>query len=104
MEKTDTRRCIKRGRYYGRTPPVSSFHTGHGKIKAGYCRHYDKDPIRKAEASERYRYFPAEEEFRLNKQYNDAHVTRSKVTKLLEARFFCQFVVYGYEPFSKKTE
>lgn len=43
-----------------------------------------------------------EEGFRLNKQYNDAHVTRSKVTESLEGRFFCQFVAYGYESFFQK--
>ena len=38
-----------------------------------------------------------EEGFRLDKQYNDAHVTRSKKTPSLEGRLFCQFVAYGYE-------
>ena len=40
-----------------------------------------------------------EEGFRIDKQYNDAHVTRSKTTVSLEGRFFCQFVAYGYEEF-----
>ena len=40
-----------------------------------------------------------EEGFRIDKQYNDAHVTRSKTTESLEGRFFCQFVAYGYEEF-----
>ena len=40
-----------------------------------------------------------EEGFRIDKQYNDAHVTRSKTTTSLEGRFFCQFVAYGYEEF-----
>ena len=40
-----------------------------------------------------------EEGFRIDKQYNDAHVTRSKTTASLEGRFFCQFVAYGYEEF-----
>ena len=40
-----------------------------------------------------------EEGFRIDKQYNDAHVTRSKSTVSLEGRFFCQFVAYGYEEF-----
>lgn len=40
-----------------------------------------------------------EEGFRLDKQYNDAHVTRSKSTASLDGRFFCQFVAYGYEAF-----
>lgn len=40
-----------------------------------------------------------EEGFRIDKQYNDAHVTRSKNTESLEGRFFCQFVAYGYEAF-----
>ena len=43
-----------------------------------------------------------EEGFRLDKQYNDAHVTRSKSTESLEGRFFCQFVAYGYEAFFQK--
>lgn len=38
-----------------------------------------------------------EEGFRLDKQYNDAHVTRSKTTPSLEGRLFCQFIAYGYE-------
>lgn len=40
-----------------------------------------------------------EEGFRIDKQYNDAHVTRSKTTASLDGRFFCQFVAYGYEEF-----
>lgn len=40
-----------------------------------------------------------EEGFRIDKQYNDAHVTRSKSSAALEGRFFCQFVAYGYEEF-----
>lgn len=40
-----------------------------------------------------------EEGFRLDKQHNDAHVTRAKTTASLEGRFFCQFVAYGYESF-----
>lgn len=40
-----------------------------------------------------------EEGFRLDKQYNDAHVTRSKTTPSLEGRLFCQFVAFGYESF-----
>lgn len=40
-----------------------------------------------------------EEGFRVDKQYNDAHVTRSKTTVSLEGRFFCQFIAYGYEEF-----
>ena len=40
-----------------------------------------------------------EEGFRLDKQYNDAHVTRFKTTPSLEGRLFCQFVAYGYEAF-----
>ncbi len=40
-----------------------------------------------------------EEGFRIDKQYNDAHVTRSKTTASLEGRFFCQFIAYGYEEF-----
>ena len=40
-----------------------------------------------------------EEGFRIDKQYNDAHVTRSKTTTSLEGRFFCQFVAYGYEEY-----
>ena len=43
-----------------------------------------------------------EEWFRLDKQYNDAHVTRTKTTESLEGRFFCQFVAYGYEAFFLK--
>ena len=43
-----------------------------------------------------------EESFRLDKQYNDAHVTRSKTTESLEGRFFCQFVAMGYEAFFQK--
>lgn len=43
-----------------------------------------------------------EEGFRLDKQHNDAHVTRSKSTGTLEGRFFCQFVAYGYEAFFQK--
>ena len=43
-----------------------------------------------------------EEGFRLDKQYNDAHVTRVKTTESLEGRFFCQFVAYGYEAFFQK--
>ncbi len=44
-----------------------------------------------------------EEGFRLDKQYNDAHVTRSKSTPSLEGRFFCQFVAYGYEEFFRQA-
>ena len=40
-----------------------------------------------------------EEGFRIDKQCNDAHVTRSKTTPSLEGRFFCQFVAYGYEEY-----
>ena len=40
-----------------------------------------------------------EEGFRIDKQYNDAHITRSKSSASLEGRFFCQFVAYGYEEF-----
>ena len=43
-----------------------------------------------------------EEGFRLDKQYNDAHVTRAKLTDSLDGRFFCQFVAYGYESFFQK--
>ncbi len=43
-----------------------------------------------------------EESLRLDKQYNDAHVTRSKTTESLEGRFFCQFVAMGYEAFFQK--
>ena len=43
-----------------------------------------------------------EEGFRLDKQYNDAHVTRTKLTETLEGRFFCHFVAYGYEAFFQK--
>ena len=43
-----------------------------------------------------------EEGFRLDKQYNDAHITRTKSTESLEGRFFCQFVAYGYEAFFQK--
>ena len=43
-----------------------------------------------------------EEGFRLDKQYNDAHVTRTKTTESLEGHFFCQFVAYGYEAFFLK--
>lgn len=43
-----------------------------------------------------------EEGFRLDKQYNDAHVTRAKSTESLDGRFFCQFVAYGYEAFFQK--
>ena len=44
-----------------------------------------------------------EEGFRIDKQYNDAHVTRSKTTTSLEGRFFCQFVAYGYEEFFQNS-
>lgn len=40
-----------------------------------------------------------EEDFRIDKQYNDAHSTRSKGTCSLDGRFFCQFVAMGYEEF-----
>lgn len=40
-----------------------------------------------------------EEGFRIDKQYNDAHITRSKTTPSLEGRFFCQFVAFGYEEY-----
>lgn len=40
-----------------------------------------------------------EEGFRIDKQYNDAHVTRTKTGASLEGRFFCQFIAYGYEEF-----
>ena len=43
-----------------------------------------------------------EEGFRIGKQYNDTHITRSKTTESLEGRFFCQFVAYGYEVFFQK--
>lgn len=38
-----------------------------------------------------------EENFRIDKHYNDAHSTRSKETCALDGRFFCQFVAMGYE-------
>lgn len=44
-----------------------------------------------------------EEGFRIDKQYNDAHVTRSKSTPSLEGRFFCQFVAYGYEEYFRQA-
>lgn len=44
-----------------------------------------------------------EEGFRIDKQYNDAHVTRSKTTPSLEGRFFCQFVAYGYEEYFRQA-
>ena len=44
-----------------------------------------------------------EEGFRLDKQYNDANVTRSKTTPSLEGRFFCQFVAYGYEEYFRQA-
>ena len=40
-----------------------------------------------------------EENFRIDKQYNDAHSTRSKGTCSLDGGFFCQFVAMGYEEF-----
>lgn len=40
-----------------------------------------------------------EEGFRIDKQYNDAHSTRTKGTCSLDGRFFCQFVAMGYEEF-----
>lgn len=43
-----------------------------------------------------------EESFRLDKQYNDGHVTRSQSTESLDGRFFCQFVANGYEAFFQK--
>ena len=43
-----------------------------------------------------------EECFRIDKQFNDSHVTRVKSTESLEGRFFCQFVAYGYETFFQK--
>lgn len=43
-----------------------------------------------------------EEVFRLDKQYNDAHVTRAWSTESLDGRFFCQFVAFGYESFFQK--
>ena len=43
-----------------------------------------------------------EESYRLDKQCNDAHSTRSKLTESLEGRFFCQFVAMGYEAFFQK--
>ena len=43
-----------------------------------------------------------EESYRLDKQSNDAHSTRSKSTESLEGRFFCQFVAMGYESFFQK--
>lgn len=44
-----------------------------------------------------------EEGFRIDKQYNDAHVTRSKTTSSLEGRFFCQFIACGYEEFFRQA-
>ncbi len=44
-----------------------------------------------------------EEGFRMDKQYNDAHVTRSKTTPSLEGRLFCQFIAYGYEEFFRQA-
>ena len=43
-----------------------------------------------------------EEGFRVDKQYNDTHVTRTKSTESMEGRFFCQFVAYEYEAFFQK--
>ena len=44
-----------------------------------------------------------EEGFRIDKQYNDASVTRSKTTPSLEGRFFCQFIAYGYEEYFRQA-
>lgn len=44
-----------------------------------------------------------EEGFRIDKQYNDAHITRSKSTASLKGRFFCQFVAFGYEEYFRKA-
>ena len=43
-----------------------------------------------------------EEGFRIDKQYNDAHVTRSWSSESLDGRFFCQFVAFGYEAFFQR--
>ena len=40
-----------------------------------------------------------EENFRIDKQFNDAHSTRSKSTDALDGRFFIRFVAMGYEEF-----
>lgn len=60
----------------------------------------------KMEASEALREYrlreKTEESFRIDKQYNDAHVTRAKTSESLEGRFFCQFVANGYEAFFQK--
>lgn len=44
-----------------------------------------------------------EEGFRIDKQYNDANVTRSKSTMSLDGRFFCQFVAFGYEEYFREA-
>ncbi len=60
----------------------------------------------KMEASDALREYrlreKTEQGFRIDKQYNDAHVTRSKLTESLEGRFFCQFVANGYEAFFQR--
>ena len=44
-----------------------------------------------------------EEGFRIDKQYNDAHTTRSKKSTSLEGRLFCQFIAYGYEEYFQRS-
>lgn len=56
------------------------------------------DALREYQLRER-----TEEGFRIDKQYNDSHVTRSKTTPSLDGRFFCQFVAYGYEEYFRQA-
>ena len=58
------------------------------------------DPMGTFDALREYRLREKTEEgFRIDKQYNDAHSTRSKGTWALDGRFFCQFVAMGYEEY-----
>ena len=68
-----------------------------------YCGYFvlvSNDTMDTFEALQEYRLREKTEEgFRIDKQYNDAHTTRSKKSTSLEGRLFCQFIAYGYEEY-----
>lgn len=43
------------------------------------------------------------EGFRIDRQFNDSHVTRAKSTASLDGRFFCQFIAFGYEEYLRNA-
>lgn len=74
---------------------------------AKYCGYFvlvSNETMDTFEALQEYRLREKTEEgFRIDKQYNDAHTTRSKKSTSLEGRLFCQFIAYGYEEYFQRS-